>query len=339
MLLRRVAAAAVGLLVVAPVLVACGDTTDLEIGDRVAAQEDAAFVTDGQQWSLTLPVGRLLVTLGEPTTSLAAEDTRELEAVEAPEGSVFLPISWRLGTGAVSDYVETDDLPVVDVVSDGANYRVRAPLDASDGVEAFYLLVAGTGEEPRLEVEFDGVTQTLDLLTGERDPGAAEQLYGLRNDKKKPRSCTADAAFGLPVVRPTEFSCTITRARRVPYAGDAWAAPGHDWLVLTVVTSMVRYDALADDFKSGALYVPVSVRTSFTLGDLEPTTVIEGSGSLCPDVSGCRAEYHLVFDVSADAPASLTAAQTYRLAVGTAWGTGKNKSRLKLPVTVTTAVD
>lgn len=339
MLLRRCAAAAVGLLVAAPALAACGGAAEIEVGDRVAAQEDAPFVTSGRESSLALPIGRLSITLGEPTTSLAAEDTRELEALQAPEGAVFLPISWHLGTSAFGDYVDTDDVPVVDVISDGARYRVRAPADVDAGTEAFYLLVSGSGEDPGLEVDFDGVVQTLDLETGERDPGEAKALYRLKTPKDKPRSCTPGATFGLTVVRSTEFACTVTRATRVPYAGDSWAAPGHDWLVLSVATSMARYDTVADDFRSGALYIPAVVRTSFRLGSLEPATVIEDDGSACPDATGCHAEYHLVFDVPADAPSTLTVEQTYQLVLSSAWGTAKNKRRLKLPVAATARLD
>lgn len=344
MRLRHCAAAAFGLLTLAPVLTACGSGGDLEVGDRLPARSDDQFASSGTRSTVALPLGRLELSLGDVTTSLDADDTRQLEAIEAPEGTVFLPITWQYDAGTFGDYgdyLSTEVNPIIDLIADGAKYRLPAPEATGEGSTSFYLLVSGSGEDPTLEVDFDGVTQEVDLSTGKREAGRAEPLYDLKARKDRARSCTPDTTFKLDFVRLPDFTCTIGRTARVPYAGDAWAEEGHEWLVLTVRTSMRRYDQIAADLKSGAIYLAGDVSSTFTLGKLKPEAVIEDrDDSACPDSvkGGCQMVYHLVFDVTDEAPKRLTVEQDYDLYLSSVWGGAEGKDTLEFPVTVRTRV-
>ncbi|KRA38621.1 MULTISPECIES: hypothetical protein [unclassified Nocardioides] len=342
MLLRRCAATAFGLLVLAPGLAACGGGTDLEVGDVVPARDDAQFV-DGTASSVTLPVGRLEVTLGKSTTQLAASDNRQLEEIAAPDGSTFVPLTWQYDAatfGEYADYITNDDGPTIDLVSDGASYRLPAPREMGEGSTSFYVLVSGSGKEPSLAVDFDGVTQTLDLNTGERDTGAAAPLYDLEAPKDKRRPCQADVEFTTKRVAK-DFTCSVRRVARLPYAGDAWAEPGHTWLVITIRTSIRRFDQVAKDFRSGAVYFASDVESTFRLGDVEASAVIEDQDErVCPDVrqGGCTTVNHVVFDLADKASTRLTVEQNYELTLNSVYGGADARETLELPLTTTTTV-
>lgn len=346
MRLRHGAAVVLGLVTLIPALTACEGDVGIAVGDRIPARADDQFAASSAQSSVKLPLGRLEFSLGEATRSLSASDTRQREPLEAPAGTVFLPITWQYDAstfGEYAAYLDTKESPVIDLVSDGAKYRLPAPETTGEGSTSFYVLVAGTGKAPKFEVGFDGVTQEVDLVTGERVAGDAQPLYDLERPDGKARSCRAGADFELPLLRPSEFTCSISPALRLPYAGSAWAAQGHEWLVLTVRTSMRRYDQVADDARSGTVYVASTVASTFLLGTLKPAEVIEDAkASSCPDTTrgGCNKVYHLIFDVSGKTKNDLTIEQDYGMDLYSVWGSGKvtENDNVTFPVTVRTRV-
>ncbi|NHA01476.1 hypothetical protein G5V59_21220 [Nocardioides sp. W3-2-3] len=69
MLLRRSAAACFGLLVLLPALAACGgDDGGIKVGDLVDARADDQFIEGGTASTVALPIGRLEISAGKPTT-------------------------------------------------------------------------------------------------------------------------------------------------------------------------------------------------------------------------------------------------------------------------------
>ncbi|MFD0807118.1 hypothetical protein ACFQ0K_13565 [Nocardioides caeni] len=329
------------LLALSPALAACGGEEEASVGDVISARKDDQFA-EGRTGRLTLPTGRLEVTVGEPATSLAANDTRELEPIEAPDGASFVPITWQYDAGTFgdyADYTENDEEPVFDLVADGANYRLPPPNPTGVGSESFYVVVNGAGESPSLNVDFDGVTQTLDLTTGQRDPGLAKPLYKLKSRNDRTQSCASDVTFGKDPVGAPSFACTTTRTARIPYAGGAWAEDGHSWLVVSVTTAFRRWDVFAKDGKSGAIYAATGVESTFRLGDIKPTQVIEDRlGSSCPDATrGCLMTYHLIFDVEGSkVPKRLKVDQDYEFTLLQVWGGGDGKQTITVPLKVDT---
>ncbi|WP_157537137.1 hypothetical protein [Nocardioides sp. Root190] len=344
MRLRRPAAAVLGLLAVMPALAACGGDDGVTVGDIIGARQDDQFIQDGQKSSIALPIGRLEVSMGEASTELDANDTRQLEPVTAPENSAFVPITWQYDAGTFgdyADYLDTDTRPVIDLVADGAKYRLPSPESTGEGAESFYVLVTGDladAKEATLSVEFDDVIQTVDLATGDREAGLAAPLYELKPRKERTASCTNQAEFDLPkLARLGDFSCNITRSADIPYAGGAWAPEGTAWRVVTISTVARRYDVIAADLRSGAIYVASAVESTFRLGKEKPTKVIEDREfSACPDPErgGCTSVYHLIFEADEDTSERLRVDQGYELTLSSLWGGGEGKRTVEIEGTI-----
>lgn len=339
--LRRAAVVALGLVTALPALAACGeDPSAIEDGDVVPARSDAQFA-DGTPSSLALPIGRLEVTLGEPVDRVGSDDTRELIALEAPAGSVFVPITWQYDAGTFegdAEFLAADASPVIDLVSDGASYRLPAPEEEGEGSESFYVVVQGDGDRPTLVVDYDGVRQTLDLTTGEREPGRARALYDrVRERRTRPCGAPSDVTVDVPE-SSVDLVCRVRRVERRPYAGGAWADGGDTWLVVTVATTLRRF-AKAGDAGSGAFYLPTALlSTDFRLGRSRPAKVIEGGeGTSCPDPrgAGCSTEFHLVFDVGSDHPPTLDVRLVYDTRLESSWGPYDGRETLRVPVDIT----
>ena len=116
---------------------------------------------DGKEVTVVLPTGRLLINAADPVDSAGADQTRERENVDAPAGAVLVPITWQYDTWAsdrLDGIFDTDDTPIVNLVSDGQDYRLPPPDSDAVAGESFYVVVDGDGEDRELELEFDGVT-------------------------------------------------------------------------------------------------------------------------------------------------------------------------------------
>lgn len=326
MRLRRCAAGAIGLLALLPLVTACGeDEGGVAIGDVVPARQDSQFSEGDRSW-LNLPVGRLEVFLGEPTDRLEADDTRQLEAVDAPDGGSFVPLTWQYDAatfGRNAQYLGEEVTPRVDLKVDGASYRLPAPDQTGEGASSFYVLVSGNTDTPSLEIDFDGATQTLDLATGERDEGAASALYDLKPTARKTRSCTEQAVFkpASPRRLPS-FRCSITAPVLLPYAGGEWAPEGTSWLAVTVTTSLLRYDQIGADLRSGATYYAAGADTTFRRGGQEPALVLEDRGRTeCPDANaGCTTSHHVIFESKGAKSDRLVTTQKLKLALASTMG-------------------
>ena len=311
--------------------------------DRVEARVEAFDWAFARERADEIAAHWAGISAGKPATKLAANDTRQLEPIEAPAGSAFVPITWQYDAGTFgdySDYAETDaTTPTIDLVADKASYRVPAPETTGDGADSFYVLVAGDGEDASLSVEYDGVTQTVDLTTGERDEGRAAPLYDLKPRRDRTLSCTKDSKFKTEgQAQLPDYACEMTQTARIPYAGGAWAPEGGSWLVFTLTTTLRRYETIADDFRSGATYVAAAVRSTFTLGKLKPTKVIEDNDqSACPDPlrGGCVKAYHVIFEIDGKAPSPLRVDQTYDLTLNRVWGGADGRNSLKLTNRIT----
>lgn len=337
MRLRRLAAATAGLLALAPVLVACGDdAAEIEVGDVIPARDDAQFV-EGTASSLALPIGRLEVFMGKPTRKLGVDDTRQREATDAPDDATFVPNTWRYddGTfGTLKSYLGDEQTPTVELVSDKASYRLPAPASIGEGSDSFYVPVTGAGEHPRLRVEYDGVTQTVDLATGERKAGRAAPLYDLPERTGKARPCHVGADFhGAGGI--SDYQCKVTRPIRLPYAAGRWAPKGHEYLAVTVTTAIRRLDIFGFNHTSGGTYVPDAVRSTFRYGKAKSIMAAQDVTDLCPNLTkgGCTGRYHVVFDVTGHQARRLTIDQTFQMKLGSQWGDFDRKDRMKLKVT------
>ena len=172
---------------------------------RRAAAPDAAGAGDvvpgrasveviGDFGFVLIPTGRLDLVLGEPTTD---------DVGARPGGATTRPTRRRTGGSWVPVHVEHDPFGeggvpvgliggapqpaelalVVDgtTVDLGAPYRVVGEKGTADsGLDTVWVAVDEAPDEigsMKLAVTYDGLTQTLDPATGEREAGAAAALY------------------------------------------------------------------------------------------------------------------------------------------------------------------
>jgi hypothetical protein len=314
------------LLVLAPLLAACGgDDNPPKAGDIIQARLDDQF-RKGREAEVALPTGRLLIHAGEPVKKASGDDTRTREEVAAPSGSVMVPITWQYdpwSSGKLDTIFDTDDTPVVDLVSGEEHYRLTPPRPETEGAESFYVVVAGDGSDRSLEISFDDVAQTVDLSDGSVDKGDAEGLYDITDDKLGKLPCDKAKWFNSDLVA-AEFTCELHGPVLTPYASGKWAPEGMTWLAVTVTTTMRAYGE-TDGLGGGARYLAGAVRTKPTIDDAKPASVIstEEPDDQCPAVSRqiCGWSKQLVFAVPADDPEQgpLDLDVTYKMVLATSW--------------------
>ncbi len=343
--LGRPVAAAVALVLLAGLLGACGDDSPtVQAGDVIRARHDDQF-EDGQKSVVAVPVGRLVIRSEEPVDSIAREDTRELDAIDAPAGMTFVPMTWQYNSEAFDDlaeYVETNADPVVDLVADGQSYRLPSPDDQREDGESFYVLVDGSGDDLTLRVEFDGVGQEVDLVTGERERDQATGLYRIDDSRLRSRSCDSNKWFDTEGF--AEFTCDIKGPVVLPYAAGRWAEPGHAMVALTITTSLRRY-TVQDSPGVGAQYGGVNVAATLRLDGEKPVDKILTRDSECPspETFACVYSAHVIFEVQMDddeVPADrLEVKDKFKLKVGPRWGGYDAPSQTKIVAEHTIRLD
>ena len=145
-----------------------------------------------------------------------------------------MPISWQYDpwqTGRLDGILATADDPVVDLVTDEERYRLPPPqLDDADG-ESFYVVVDGEADTRSLEIEFDGVTQTVNLANGRTDQGDAAALHDIDDGELTKRVLRRGRRqwFDSDTV-VADFSCDLFGPVLTPYAAGEWAPEGSLWL-------------------------------------------------------------------------------------------------------------
>lgn len=315
------------LLVVFVLLAACGEEdASTKAGDIIKARVDDQF-KDGEEATVTLPTGQLLIHATDPVDSASDDDTRIRDAVDAPAGAVLVPVSWQYDPwykGRLDGIVATTDNPTVDLVSGSDHYRLPPPQLDDEGGESFYVVVDGDAEPRSLEIEFDGVTQTVDLTTGRIDEGDAAALYDVDEFELTKRPCDEDQWFDSDHVA-AEFSCEVSGPVLTPYAAGRWAPAGSIFLALTLSTEMGVYGE-TDLLGSGARYTARSVDVAAEIDGEEPSYRIKNRdpADQCPVLPtiSCRSSAHLIFEVPEEdgeqGPLALDI--SYQLTLLDSWG-------------------
>jgi hypothetical protein len=325
------------LVVLTSQLVACGQKhAELEAGDVVQARLDDQF-DGGRSSTVTLPIGRLLIQADDPVDGATADETRTREVVAAPEGAVLLPISWQYDPWAsdrLDGIVATNHTPEVDLVSEGERYRLPPPERDAERGESFYVVVDGDAEDTTLEIEFDGVTQSVDLSSGAVDKDRAAALDDIDDEHLRKKSCDDEAWFDDRTVN-ADFVCDLVGPVLTPYAAGKWAPEGTLWLALTLTTRLRLY-GMTDLLGSGAQYVAKSVKVRTHIDDDAPVFELSSNdeSDICPSsrVGGCGSSRHLVFEVPEDDPEQgpLDVGVSYRLTLINSWGSWTPEERLRV---------
>lgn len=226
-------------------LVSCGDEA---APDEVLAGQDREL--RGDQAMIQLPHGQLRFTVTDAEPVSADELT---DNDQKPSGEyVGLDWEWKPGAGVpgnLSGYLIADQVPAeLSVKVGGTTHKIGPTYTTKSGVS-----IAGprfvpaddatTAGDVRLDVAFDGLTQTVQGDGSDRSAGAAEPLYSL------PESGTvADCVTKLsPAQVRGEPTCDAATVR-LPYVTDlGWAADGTSWLAVDLSVLLTSYDAAGDE--------------------------------------------------------------------------------------------
>jgi hypothetical protein len=296
-------------------LTACAsdkETGATEPGDVVAAR--AGVDTQGAPAGfLLVPSGRLDIRAGKPVADVSEDATTERESRTAPSDGVLVPLTWTYRTGGselLSHVFGRPQTIEMDLVSDGKHYPLVPPTADRDGeaVDAYYVAVDGDGKQLQLELEYAGVTQTLDLRSGKRTTGLAQGLYDLDLTKlsDKLTTCPSDGWLNEgPLVQST-FTCTSTDTVVAPYVAGEWAPKGSTFVVVglaSALTSFTAYTATG----AAATYTIANNKEKSELGGEAPSRVLEEKV-----LEGAHAGF-LVFTVSGKIPKDLVFHRVYTL--------------------------
>lgn len=242
----------------------------------------AAEGTGGHAYVMT-PLGRLDVTVSEPTADLPAGQRYE----RAADGASFIAVSWAWDLKAspvtMAAPENLDELLDVAVIAEGKHSLMSAMVpspDASldlDGVA--WVSVEGDPKDledtnPTIEVTFDGVKQTVQPNKQKHpdlDGFIGASLYGdpAAMAWKQPRRCEVHEP-GADLYDACEMSWT-----GVPYYEPVgWASNASGWTVVSLSASIERTVRL-----KGGQEVTISqkpVRATYRLGETAPHMVVDG---------------------------------------------------------------
>ncbi len=271
--MRRLVALLLPCLVAGAGLVACGDQGSAAGTGDVVVGHVSDKVT-GDSTYVLLPSGRIDLTVGKPVEEVTAEQAADDESHTAPDGGAFVPVTWEhdpFGEGAVPVNIIGAAPQEADVVlvsggtkADlGSPYQLAGEQGTTDtGIGTMYVAVDGNGEDPTFEVSYDGLTQTVDPATGEREAGVAEPLYA-EPTMGVEAPCTSEGFTSGPV-RP-DVSCLVNAPQLTPYLpGQGWAEDGHTWLLVSVDIT------LSGVHVGRTAYDVTSVQPHLTVNDAEP---------------------------------------------------------------------
>lgn len=204
---------------------------------------------DGASGRVLLPTGALTVTVGDPITdNLGEDDSGDGESHDVPGDGSFVPVSWSFdaftdlpGKGIIG---RDPQVAQVSLRVDGESidlpdpYQVQGPGTTDAVVDNVYVPASTTDPEVRVEVAYDGHTQSFDPASGAVDAGVAEPLYA-SGPPPRPRPCVAKPM--RPASAGTRISCQGS-VERFPYLpGAGWADEGKTYVALA---HRVRLDDL-----------------------------------------------------------------------------------------------
>ncbi len=223
----------------------CSSTPEAKVGDP-AIFSNWSMPKDLSNTEFQIPTGTVTISIGQPVTDDVQMRFDSDDLTAPPDQGSFLPIrmDFRAVAGRTGTEAEQPSPMSAALIADGRTYQLPNAYEVVDGeltsgppADGWYLPISGQVAAQSLAVTYDGLTQTFDLTTGERDAGAAAIWYGQQEPTL--RDCPNSDWTG-ELANIVEGNCYFLFGRAVPYFADlGWAAPGHRWLVLFVATDPV----------------------------------------------------------------------------------------------------
>ncbi|NRQ49925.1 hypothetical protein [Aeromicrobium stalagmiti] len=259
--MRRALLGSIPLLLAATTLAACSEPEN-----RAAPGEVVAYdyrVDEDSKTSLNLPVGTIDI-LSTPVL----DDLEDVDGIEEPVpappadgGFIGFDLYLRDATSILPKSRPTGDAQqaTFTLVVGDARYPLESPYEVQDGSgkdatrvpasvlpstgRSSFVAIDGDPEQVLLEAEYDGVAQSVDLLSGDRTPGGAAAMYDKPTvDGPVPqRPCgELEPEGALPRVQFSEATCRIASAALLPYTSElGWAPAGRRWAVVSVETRLL----------------------------------------------------------------------------------------------------
>lgn len=229
-------------LLLAIVVTGCGS------GSKAAVEASFQVASlHGKQVAVILPAGKLEVTLGTPTTHVAATKAAGGGGDhDAPSGWTYVPVGAMLDVNGVDTATLTSGAvkQVRLALTDGdTSYAVPSPYTVTDTGHSVrnsgrvtYVPVNGDGKDIGVAVTYDGLTQTVSA-DGKRDSGAAAPYYdgSVGEGSKVSVAGVWDSPKGTTV--RMGGTVEIMTSPYLPTFG--WAKPGHTFFAFDVTVGEV----------------------------------------------------------------------------------------------------
>lgn len=232
-------AAALALSAAATACVARDDNDAVQPGEVIEAS--GPNVVTGTETEVRVPTGQLTITVGKPVSEVDPAETADVttRSASGDNSLVGVVLDWDDGK-SVPDWQlpllppGTID-PVVTVVTKDRRVKLEAPTLPSTA--AYFVGVDGESE-PAIEVEFDGVTQSVDP-TGKRDPGEAAGLYDEATEAAPAEARCDSERLESGVI--ADMTCNWGVGAMAYVAGVGWASDAGVWTVASIRSS---YDSM-----------------------------------------------------------------------------------------------
>jgi hypothetical protein len=257
-------------------------------GEKAGTVIEVSEVPGGQGLRVDLPAGQL-----EVSVSGVVDDADG-------KGGTFVGVDWDLDPFAQPDrarlaYALRVKDSEIAFVADGKRYPVKAPYRVLNdraiqdrAPQTFFLALEDEPEELTLEVTYDGLTQRVDALTGEHEPGQADRLYDPVGAGVPQPDCPGTSAV----------KCDVRSVLLLPYVATVgWADPGRAWAVVDVRTFYDGPDILTARTTTDRL----------TMDGAAPAVQLNGGTQDSPP----SASRYVAFSVDADAVPPLRIQQAY----------------------------
>lgn len=301
------------------------DAVPVRIGDVFDGSLKLTRAVDESK--LLIPTGEVTFGVTEPLDRVGWDEWIGTEERVPVDGAEIVAVTWKRKGVFVTDVADamTADGPPKDpirlwMVSDSGRYEIKDVGSlGGPGERNFVYVGVPAGADLELEVEYDGLRQSVDPRTGKVTSGEAVGLYdeSLRADTKTGTGRTSCGAQRTTSGRwAMSFTCGIESIWSLPYAaGRGWSSKGESWLILTARTNLTRAQWTAGP-RRYATYTARPTRWQIAVDGSGPTA------TLGTYETAASTRKQLVFEGAAVGGHRVRFTVSYSLTVDTTRGTG-----------------